>query len=139
MPRPVDIPISLDPALGKEALDLVHATKPALDQWIDAKVDSLVDRSRKELAQAKQDVEADLARLQNDLGSDRQYLSRMLKELRSLESQVGSGDQYAEFAALRDAVAALSGKLDEREERLRGVGQKVVGAVEKLGRRLIGI
>jgi hypothetical protein len=115
--------------LPESAKQIANQVYPALDRWIDARIDDLKARAEQELASETENLKSEFATLQQDLSARREAIKGFLDGVRKLADDIdlGDGQTLAEAVAnTQKTLEAVHGELEMYEKRWRGVGENLV-------------
>ena len=138
MPR-FQTPPTLDPALRREAQELVNSAYQSVSSWIDENVDNLLQKTSDELANLTRELETQVEDLRAEIMEDRRELDRKLDRFSPSDFEGLDTDQRRRVAALQDATMELRRWMDEREEKWCRVGARVAKVIESAARKVLAI
>lgn len=129
----------LDPVLTQEAQNIVASAYGSMTSWIDENVENLKARSKGELDDAMKELNTAFAEIKTQDEARRVGLQRILDDIQSTANEAvlsNHPDLKKDIVALTKIVNT---ELDEREKRLKAVGEKTVDVMMNLGKKFIGL
>ena len=131
----------IDPALTAEAKLVVDQAFGEIRKVIDEGMQKFEDQSQEEIAKLGAETKAELDRLIREDGERQRIIGEAIKmtNLAALRLTELDSDQRNVIENLKSLTQTVETELREREERLRGLGEKAVALSVAAAKRLAGV
>lgn len=127
-------------SLSKEQRDALEGARRTMEDWVDDKVDELVEKMQQPIQEAADQLNAEVEKISAELQTTRERLGTIEQRLAELKADIDLGDGKNLEQAIQETQALtnrLHDELESREAKWKALGSGIVNTGVAAAQKLI--